>query len=272
MQDVLPDAERNHELVLVADDETEARKLLRRILEREHFRVEEAVDGRMTVEKARDLLPDLIFLDIQMPGIDGFEAVQLLRRDARTERIPIIVVSAAAREPRDVARGLGLGADDYLRKPYDVNELLARARSNLRARQLEERLQQRTEELEALIRIGSELNEELELDEMADRVLAATLGQLTATSAILVLKALESQPTLARYQGVDISSKARLLASNSLPGYVMAHGEATVINDIADEERVSIIFVGASCVTGIAAPLKHRGEVLGVLALGDDEL
>src|SRR3982751_722325 len=100
MQDVLPDAERSHQLVLVADDEKEARLLLRRILEREDFRVEEASDGRMTVEKAQALLPDLIFLDIQMPGIDGFEAVQLLRSDPRTERIPVIVVSAAAREPR----------------------------------------------------------------------------------------------------------------------------------------------------------------------------
>src|SRR5258708_26504779 len=221
MDDVIPEDRQAEPLVIDADDEKEARMLLRRVLEREEFRVEEASDGKTTLAKAHELHPELIFMDIQMPGMDGFETIRLMRADPHTARIPIIVVSAAAREPTDVARGLGLGADDYLRKPYNVNELLARARSNLRARQLEERLQQRPEELEALFRIGSELNEELELDELADRVLAATLGQLTATSAILVLGARESQPTLAPYQGVDISSKARLLASNSLPGYVM---------------------------------------------------
>src|SRR5258708_35696042 len=163
MDDVIPEDRQAHPLVLVADDEKEARMLLRRVLEREEFRVEEASDGKTTLAKARDLHPELIFMDIQMPGMDGFETIKLMRADPRTARIPIIVVSAAAREPADVARGLGLGADDYLRKPFNTSELLARARSNIRSRQLEERLQQRTEDLEPLIRIGADLNHDLKL-------------------------------------------------------------------------------------------------------------
>src|SRR4051812_23442403 len=131
-------------LVLIADDEKEARILLRRVLERDSFRVEEAHNGLLAIEKAQEYRPDLILIDIQMPGIDGFETVRLLREDSRTARIPIIVVSAAAREASDVAKGLGLGADDYLRKPYNIAELIARARAHIRARYLEQRLQRRT--------------------------------------------------------------------------------------------------------------------------------
>src|SRR5260221_5936337 len=167
MNDDISDVEKRNPLLLVADDEKEARMLLRRILEREEFRVEEAQDGQVTVEKAQELHPYLILMDIQMTNIDGFEAVQMLRDDPRTARIPIIVVTAAAREPADVGRGLGLGADDYLRKPYNTSALVARGRSNIHARHLEQRLQRRTAELESLIHIASELNHETGLAEEA---------------------------------------------------------------------------------------------------------
>ncbi|MEP7287737.1 MAG: response regulator [Chloroflexota bacterium] len=272
MTDTRPEASQLHSLVLVADDEREARTLLRRILERESFRVEEASDGSMTVRMAQELRPDLIFMDIQMPGIDGFEAVKLLRDDPRTTRIPIIVVSAAAKDPSDVAKGLGLGADDYLRKPYSTSELVARARSNIRARQLEERLQRRTEELEALIRIGAGFNQELALDELADRLLAAIRQQISADSGLLVLVNPQHQPTLARSHGVDISDMKHTLAAKTLPGYVLSSRDAAEVNDVGSDKHISVIFEGAECVTGIAAPLKHRGQVLGVLALGDSTL
>lgn len=272
MNDDISDVAKRNPLVLVADDEKEARMLLRRILEREEFRVEEAQDGQVTVEKAQELHPDLILMDIQMPNIDGFEAVQMLRDDPRTARIPIIVVTAAAREPADVARGLGLGADDYLRKPYNTSELIARARSNIRARHLEERLQHRTEELEALIRIGGELNQELELDEVADRILAATLRQFPVDGAILALVNQAHAPTLTRCHGVDIQDMDRIFVRHTLPGYVLSSGEAAVVNSIDDDKRIKTIFDGASFLTGIAAPLKHRGEILGVLALADNTI
>ena len=152
--------EQHKPLVLVADDEQNAVVLLRRILERDGFAVESAKDGISALEKARTLKPDLILLDVQMPRLNGFEVTARLREDPETARIPVIFVTAAAREPADVAHGLQLGADDYIRKPYDYHELLARATSKMRARQLEDRLQRRSEELEALTRIGAEFNEE----------------------------------------------------------------------------------------------------------------
>jgi two-component system NtrC family sensor kinase len=267
----LPIIEQGNPLVLVVDDEQYAQMLLRRVLEREGFRVETASDGEGAINKAQTLRPDLIMMDVQMPGINGFEAVERLRSSPETLRIPIIVVTAAAREPTDVARGLGLGADDYMRKPFNSYELVARARSKIKAYHLEERLKQRTEELEALVRVGAELNQELALDELADRVVAATLRQLPATHALLILLNQENQPTLSRWHGLDMKQPAldKALAEKTLLGYTLAQGEAVLISDLKNDKRISAIFGYGMCVSGIATPLKHHGQILGVIALGD---
>ena len=141
-------------LVLVADDDPSTRLLLRMTLERGDLRVADAANGNQAIEMTRELRPDLVILDMRMPGMTGFEAIERLRRDPLTTRIPIICLTAAARDPNDAARGLQLGADDYLHKPFNTEELLTRVRSRINARQLEERLQQRTNELEALTQIG----------------------------------------------------------------------------------------------------------------------
>ena len=258
-------------LILVADDEYYAQMLLKRVFEREGFRVETADNGLQAIEKATALRPDLILMDIQMPGIDGFEAVKLLRGEKRTERIPIIVVTAAAREPQDVARGLGLGADDYQRKPFNTSELVARVRSKIRAFHLEERLQQRTEELEALVRIGSILNQELALDELADRIVDATQERLPSTSALLIILHQQPQSNLIRSRGWHStdSQMGALSAPDSLTGYVLRSGEATLVSDTSRNGAITHILDGEEHVSGIAAPLKHHGQILGVLALAD---
>jgi CheY-like chemotaxis protein len=255
-------------MVLVADDDLDERMLFRRLLEREGFQVEEATDGQMALDRARELRPDLILMDVQMPRVDGFTAVERLRHDVRTARIPIIVVTAAARKPADVARGLGLGADDYLSKPFSVEEFVARASSKIRARRLEEKLRRRTEELEALVRIGSELNEALALEDLADRILAAIKEQIPAASALLVLVGGPERPPLQRLLGGD-SHDSDLMAPDTLPGYVLECGEAVLIVDAIGDKRVRAIINGTKCRAGMATPLRHHGQILGVLALGD---
>ncbi len=269
--DVMLDESHTSPLVLIADDEQYAQMLLQKILEREHFRTETARDGRMAIEKAKALRPDLILMDIQMPDIDGFKAVEIIRRDPQTGHIPIIVVTAAAREPADVARGLGLGADDYLRKPFNTSELVARARSKIRAYHLEERLRQRTEELEALIDIGAELNQELAVDELADHIVDSVLKQLPASNAVLILLNEERKPTLTRSYGWSGKgpSAEQLLMPGALAAHVLENGEAALVADALHDERIASIFGEDRCVAGIAAPLKHHGQIVGVLALGD---
>jgi DNA-binding response OmpR family regulator len=108
--------------VLVIDDEAPIRLLCRVNLEAERMDVIEAADGPSGVEKARNESPDVILLDVMMPGLDGWNVAQQLLADASTSGIPIIFLTARA-EFRDRARGLDIGGVDYITKPFNPLEL-----------------------------------------------------------------------------------------------------------------------------------------------------
>jgi DNA-binding response OmpR family regulator len=108
--------------VLVIDDEAPIRLLCRVNLEAEGMYVIEAADGPSGVEKARDEGPDVILLDVMMPGLDGWRVAEQLLEDDRTTVIPIIFLTARA-EFRDRARGLDIGGVDYVTKPFNPLEL-----------------------------------------------------------------------------------------------------------------------------------------------------
>jgi DNA-binding response OmpR family regulator len=108
--------------VLVIDDEAPIRLLCRVNLEAEGMEVLEAADGPSGLEKARAELPDVILLDVMMPGLDGWRVAEELLDDERTAQIPIIFLTARA-ELRDRARGIDLGGVDYVTKPFNPVEL-----------------------------------------------------------------------------------------------------------------------------------------------------
>ncbi|MGB2875084.1 MAG: response regulator [Gaiellaceae bacterium] len=111
--------------VLVIDDEAPIRLLCRVNLEAEGMKVHEASDGPTGLEKARHEEPDVILLDVMMPGLDGWQVAEELLDDQRTRSIPIIFLTARA-EVRDRARGLDLGGIDYVTKPFNPVELAPR--------------------------------------------------------------------------------------------------------------------------------------------------
>jgi signal transduction histidine kinase/FixJ family two-component response regulator len=250
-------------LVLIADDQQNAVLLLKHVLERDGFDVESAADGLIALEKARELKPDLILLDVQMPRMNGFEVTARLRDDPDTARIPVIFVTAAAREASDVAHGLQLGADDYIRKPYDYHELLARASSKMRARQLEDRLQRRTEELEALVRIGGEFNRLLGLDELTELILLIVHDEFRSNQAELILFDEHRTPSLYRRLAegkLDASAAHDTLKNGqSIVRHVFETGEPILVtaNDTPD--------LTANSTSAISAPLKHHGNLIGIL-------
>jgi len=111
--------------VLVAEDEPMTRMLVKVLLEREHFEVIEATNGREAVDMATSQRPDLLLIDLNMPEVDGFEAIVRLRRDLSLAGMPVIVVTSAE-GPEIERRVLQLGADDYIIKPFDPDILLSR--------------------------------------------------------------------------------------------------------------------------------------------------
>ncbi len=262
-------------LVLITDDNSQARLLLRRIFERENFAVQEASYGLQAIEFAKDLHPDLILMDIQMPDMDGFQVVETLRNDPRTNTIPIIVVTAAARDSVDIARGLGLGADDYMVKPFNANELLARVRSKIKARQLEDALKRRNDELERLVQIGSDLNRVLDLGELAMNLLSTLTAHFAVFSAVLCLIDEHGVPN--SYWSLGLApSDEQTLSPQSLMNTVYCTGEAALIDDLSSREASSagithIFQPGDGCRCGVGVPLLHQSQVMGVLILGSDQ-
>jgi PAS domain S-box-containing protein len=115
--------------VLIADDNFDMRKYMQRLLSGA-YHVDEAADGETALAMALTRTPDLVISDVMMPRKDGFALLEALRRDARTERVPVILLSARAGEESHV-EGLLAGADDYLVKPFSARELLARVSSRL---------------------------------------------------------------------------------------------------------------------------------------------
>ncbi len=125
-------------LILVVDDEPRIVSFMRMNLELEGCRVISASNGREALERARDDMPDIVLLDIMMPGMDGFE---VLRRLREWSTVPVIVLTAKDDE-EDRIRGLELGADDYIGKPFSHRELVSRIRAVLRRHLIQPPLQQ----------------------------------------------------------------------------------------------------------------------------------
>jgi PAS domain S-box-containing protein len=136
--------------ILNVDDDACGRSALSRILSREGFRVREAATGREALALSREH-PDLIVLDVQLPDIDGYEVCRRLKADPRTSMIPVLEISGMYQSPQDRVHGLNDGADVYLNKPIEPDELVAYVRALLRVRQAEEALYREREFLRAVL-------------------------------------------------------------------------------------------------------------------------
>ena len=119
-------------LILIVDDSPTEVFQMKRALEKAGFRIEAAADGDEAVRKAREMHPDLIFMDIVMPGMDGFRATRTLTNDPSTRKIPVIMVSSKGAES-DRVWGMRQGAVDYLVKPVTPAQLLEKAQAALLA-------------------------------------------------------------------------------------------------------------------------------------------
>jgi len=120
--------------ILVVEDESDLLEAVVHTLRREGFRPIRATNGEEALKLVAEERPDVVLLDLMLPGLDGLEVCRRLRSREETARIPIVMVTAKAGET-DAVIGLGIGADDYIRKPFGLKELVARVRAVLRRNQ-----------------------------------------------------------------------------------------------------------------------------------------
>jgi PAS domain S-box-containing protein len=170
--------------ILVVDDTTANLQLLTNLLSAHGYTVYPASDGELALEFVRSTLPDLILLDIRMPGMDGFAVCRRLKADERTNSIPIIFISILEDE-RDKVKGFQAGGVDYITKPFQPEEVLARVKIHLRLQKLTENLEQqvvnRTEELHAA---NAQLQRELAKRELTEAALRQSETLLNATQRL----------------------------------------------------------------------------------------
>lgn len=147
---VLKEVETYTRRILLVDDDPDSVRILRPFLDAAGYQVEWAQNGQIAIEKMRTWTPHLVLLDVNMPGISGFETLNFLRQ--REDYVAVIFVSANTRI-EDVIRGLDAGADDYVRKPFDIREVLSRVRAKLRIKDLHDQLKAANKKLASLVDI-----------------------------------------------------------------------------------------------------------------------
>lgn len=123
--------------IIFIEDESDLREVIEHNLIREGYQVYSSSDGENGLQLIREKSPDLILLDLMLPGLDGLDVCRALKTDAITRAIPIIMVTAKGEES-DIVLGLGIGADDYVTKPFSTKELIARIKAVLRRSSLKE--------------------------------------------------------------------------------------------------------------------------------------
>lgn len=169
--------------ILIIEDEPDIIEVLKYNLEKNHYKVATSNTGEEGLQAARETLPDLVLLDLMLPGIDGLEVCRRLREDPRTRDLLVIMLTAKGTES-DVVVGLTLGADDYIVKPFSTGELMARIKAVLR------RVEHREEEGEQDVLKSGPLAIDLRKHQarLSDQVLELTLSEFKLLSFLVKKK------------------------------------------------------------------------------------
>ncbi|MDX1639459.1 MAG: response regulator, partial [Balneolaceae bacterium] len=133
--------------ILIVDDSAQNVRLLSHVLKKEGYEIQTTPGGREAIEKVEEWTPDIILLDIVMPGLDGYEVCERLKNREKTASIPIIFLSALS-ETDSKVKGFEVGGVDYITKPFQREEVLARIDLHVRLRQLQQTLKEKIDALE----------------------------------------------------------------------------------------------------------------------------
>jgi PAS domain S-box-containing protein len=261
-----------HSDILVVDDELSSRTWARVHLQQAGYTVREAKDADEALAAIAVQSPDLILLDVMLPREDGFELTRTLRRDPALATVPIILITVLD-DPDSKVRGLEAGANDFLTKPAEQSELLARVRTLLRAKyDQEERLAEK-EKVALVYRVSRELSADLDLGATLSRVLELTIAAFGATRGSLIL--LDEDGGVLRHifahqgQVTTVSNAVQgRVVQDGLASWVVQHREGVILSDARQDPRWLAVgystFVTRSV---LSVPLIHPDRVAGVLTL-----
>ncbi len=254
--------------ILIVDDQPDNLYVLDRLLKREGHEVLQAERGQVALDLARHEKPDLILLDVMMPGMDGFEVVQRLRADPLTQALPVVLLTANAPDQRLKIQALNLGADEYLTQPVNNSELLARIRALLRTKQVQNDLVAANAQLRAVLDVLQSGASTLNLDQVGLRLTEAAVRAAGVDAGGIWLRRDDEWQRLAEvgYANADAAVRKQLVGTY-----------AGVLEEVVREQRPRYGAIqdlygaehpfGAGFHSTIILPLIHRGRTIGVLEL-----
>lgn len=214
--------------ILVIDDDPSILETLTTMLRFKGYGTQVASSGRKALEKVKEFDPDLILLDIMLPDIDGYDLCRRFKSDTETADIPILIVSARTRR-EEIVNLLELGANDYITKPFFLDEVIARVRTNLEAKKYRDRVREEADQLAAMLQISHAVTSSLELGEVLGTIVR-TLTETVRCNRASILKVLDST-TAQVVTTTDPSGKLNaLLTLERYPEILIAIDESRPIN------------------------------------------
>lgn len=253
--------------ILIADDQPDNITLLARYLSNEGYKHIQAKDGVETMALVRSDMPDLVLLDINMPRKDGFAVLEEIRADPAIQHIPVIILTAARLDPSEVQSGLNMGADDYVTKPFDRRELLARIRTKLRVKQAEDVIRRRNRELNLLPEIGKELSARLNIDELTTVLLKRTVETLGAMFGHILI--MDPTGTYEKTFHLE-SSPSEFKLPQGLLEIVKESRQGFIVDDTQNDplwQNEKEALTGSA----VIVPMFGRHTLLGILVLTNEQ-
>ena len=248
--------------ILVVDDEAKNVKLMEALLSPRGYAIITAYNGQEALAQVKQEQPDLVLLDILMPVMDGFEVCKRLKDDPDTRLIPIVIMTALGQR-EDRIKGIEAGADDFLTKPINRDELLARIRTALRMKQTIER------KIAGLVEVNQRLAKTVDQED-ALRVLLESTNQLFSSegASVAFLDGVRECLTFTIAVGGARIEQHQLKLGQGIIGWVAQTDRGAVCNDVTGDPR---FFNGVDRATGfrtrsiLCAPIHQDGQVIGAL-------
>ncbi len=252
--------------ILVVDDDPSIRKMLQLLLAETGYRVSTASSGEEALAYTELVTPDLVLMDLILPGIDGQQVTEQIKAKPDKPFVPVILLTARS-DPKAKVLALDAGADDFLIKPVEFAELLARVRAMLRLQRSQRSLRAEQRKTELLLHLTRELGTSLDLEDLLTHFLDKLADAVGAVRASIILTT-DQQPRLFS----SIRNRPKVVASDILrdgiAGWVLRERTAAMIVDTRVDSRWVATTVYQQMVRSVAAvPIIREDQVLGVITL-----
>lgn len=257
--------------ILIVDDQKFALQILRDFLVSGGFLIAEAMDGETACRKAVEFLPDLILMDLVMPGMDGVEACRRIKHDSRTAAIPLIVITANKDKEKLVA-AFEAGADDYLNKPFAIHELQARINSNLIKQEAITLIKQKARDSEILLEISQAITSTLNMQEILQIIVSRIAANMAVRRCSIARIKEDDRYGYVLASSDDPQVKGLRIDLERYPEIreVIRTGKTLIVDDVKNHplmEEVRPHIAALDFDTLLVLPVIYRSEVVGTLML-----